>query len=151
MPDNYPDTRIGKSGERRGKEACLTLGGLSACRREDDYGGGNGRGKGGEKSAEAIVDILNLMPKGRILCCKVSLGYSTNVEQQQRHYLPAKEVMRHGTCSDGGTETSVHEELQAFAALNTATPWPITLTAKPTEETAVIRSTYVRWCERGKP
>ena len=43
------------------------------------------------------------------------------------------------------------DELQAFAALNTATPWPITLTAQPTEETAVIRSTYVRWCERGKP
>ena len=110
------------------------------------------RGKGGEKSAEAIVvGEKKRSMKGRILCCKVCRGYSTNVEQQQRHYLPVKEVMRHVTCSDGGTETSVHEELQAFAALNTATPWPITLTAKPTEETAVIRSTYVRWCERGKP
>ncbi|MFA6470643.1 MAG: hypothetical protein WCU00_01275 [Candidatus Latescibacterota bacterium] len=49
--------------------------------------------------------------------------------------------MRHGTCSDGGTETSVNEELQVFASLNTAT---ITLTAQPTEETAAIRSTYVR-------
>jgi len=64
MPDNYPDTRTGKSGEGRGKEAFLTLGGLSSCRHDDDYGGGKRRGKGGEKSAEAIVSIRNMMLKG---------------------------------------------------------------------------------------
>jgi hypothetical protein len=53
--------------------------------------------------------------------------------------------------SNARTRAPVLEELQAFAALNTATTWPITLTAQPTEETAVIRSTYVRWYERGKP
>jgi hypothetical protein len=79
------------------------------------------------------------------------LGYSTNAEQQQRYCLPVKEIIRHGTRSNGGTRAPVYEELKTFAALNTATPWPITLTAKPTEETAVIRSTYIRWCERGIP
>ncbi len=44
---------------------------------------------------------------------------------------------------NGGTRAPVLEELQAFAALNTATLWSITLTAQLTEETAVIRSMYV--------
>jgi hypothetical protein len=59
MPQSHSDTHAGKSGERRAKEAQLTLGDLPVCPDEPDYGGGNVAGRTWEKSAEAVVVRLS--------------------------------------------------------------------------------------------
>ena len=44
MPDNHSDARVGKSGEGRGKESCLTLGDLQFCRDDPGYRGSDASG-----------------------------------------------------------------------------------------------------------
>lgn len=67
MPNSHPDTRTGKSGEGRGKETRLTLGGLYICWGRTQLPGQQWFGMGIEKSAEAILARSLVWVKGRIL------------------------------------------------------------------------------------
>jgi len=75
-PDTHPDTRVGKSGEARTKQARLTLGDLCDVGRTR-LRGRQRPGKAAQKSAEAIVPAYAeglRRGKGRIFNCKEPVG-----------------------------------------------------------------------------